>query len=66
MASGYGYRIDPIYKTRKFHHGMDFSAPIGTPVYATGNGVIQKIKKSFKRDKIENAFKDELSNLKNY
>ncbi len=46
MASGYGYRIDPIYKTRKFHHGMDFSAPIGTPVYATGNGVIQKIKKS--------------------
>ena len=46
MASGYGYRIDPIYKTRKFHNGMDFSAPIGTPIYATGNGVIEKIKKS--------------------
>ena len=46
MASGYGYRIDPIYKTRKFHNGMDFSAPIGTPVYATGNGVIEKIKRS--------------------
>lgn len=37
-ASGYGYRIDPIYKTRRFHQGMDFSAPIGTPIYATGNG----------------------------
>ncbi|MBR4922717.1 MAG: M23 family peptidase, partial [Bacteroidaceae bacterium] len=37
-ASGYGLRIDPIYKTTKFHEGMDFSANIGTPVYATGNG----------------------------
>ena len=46
MASGYGIRIDPIYKTKKFHHGMDFSAPIGTPIYATGNGVVEKIKRS--------------------
>ena len=46
MASGYGMRIDPIYKTKKFHHGMDFSAPIGTPIYATGDGTIEKIKKS--------------------
>lgn len=38
MASGYGYRRDPIYGTGKFHEGMDFSAPIGTPVYATGDG----------------------------
>lgn len=37
-ASGYGVRIDPIYKTAKFHAGMDFSANIGTPVYVTGNG----------------------------
>lgn len=37
-ASGYGYRIDPIYKTTKFHQGMDFSANVGTPVYVTGNG----------------------------
>lgn len=41
-ASGYGNRIDPIYKTVKFHAGMDFSAFTGTPVYATGNGVVRK------------------------
>ena len=41
-ASGYGMRIDPIYKTAKFHSGMDFSANIGTPVYATGDGVVKK------------------------
>ena len=41
-ASGYGYRIDPIYKTTKFHQGMDFSANIGTPVYATGDGKVIK------------------------
>ena len=39
-ASGYGMRIDPIYKTLKFHSGMDFSANVGTPVYATGNGKV--------------------------
>ena len=41
-ASGYGMRIDPIYKTAKFHSGMDFSANKGTPVYATGDGVVTK------------------------
>lgn len=41
-ASGYGIRIDPIYKTTKFHAGMDFSASPGTPVYATGDGVVVK------------------------
>ena len=46
MASGYGYRIHPIYKVRKMHYGMDFSAPRGTPVYATGNGKIEKVKRS--------------------
>ncbi|HXK75850.1 MAG TPA: peptidoglycan DD-metalloendopeptidase family protein [Bacteroidaceae bacterium] len=39
-ASGYGWRTDPIYGTRKFHKGMDFSAKIGTDIYATGNGKI--------------------------
>ena len=41
-ASGYGLRIDPIYKTTKFHAGMDFSANTGTPIYATGNGTVIK------------------------
>ena len=39
-ASGYGMRIDPIYRTPRFHSGMDFSAKKGTDVYATGNGVV--------------------------
>ena len=42
MASGYGYRIDPFTKKRHFHYGMDFSAKKGTPIYATGNGVIKR------------------------
>ena len=41
-ASGYGMRVDPIYKTVKFHKGMDFSANTGTLVYATGNGRVIK------------------------
>ncbi len=40
MASGYGYRTDPFTKVRKFHFGMDFTAPRGTPIYATGDGVV--------------------------
>ena len=42
IASGFGYRVDPIYKIRKFHAGLDFSAPQGTPIYATGNGTIEQ------------------------
>ncbi|WP_455591400.1 M23 family metallopeptidase [Bacteroides sp.] len=42
-ASGYGTRIDPIYGTSKFHAGMDFSAPVGTDVYATGDGTVVKV-----------------------
>ncbi|MDC8003126.1 M23 family metallopeptidase [Aureisphaera galaxeae] len=42
MASGYGYRTDPFTKARKFHWGMDFTAPRGTPVYASGNGVVTR------------------------
>jgi murein DD-endopeptidase MepM/ murein hydrolase activator NlpD len=42
MASGYGYRSDPFTKARKFHKGMDFTAPRGTPIYATGNGVVKR------------------------
>lgn len=39
-ASGYGFRIDPIYRTPRFHSGMDFSARVGTEIYATGNGKV--------------------------
>lgn len=46
MASGYGNRIHPVYKTKKMHWGMDFSAPKGCEVYATGDGKIEKVKRS--------------------
>ena len=42
IASGFGYRSDPFTKARKMHFGMDFSAKRGTPVYATGNGVVKR------------------------
>lgn len=42
MASGFGYRSDPFTKVRKFHAGMDFSAKTGTPVFATGDGVVDR------------------------
>ena len=40
IASGFGYRIAPVYKTTKFHAGLDFSAPQGTPIYATADGTV--------------------------
>lgn len=40
IASGYGSRIDPVYKTAKFHYGLDFAAPQGTPIYATADGTV--------------------------
>lgn len=40
MASGFGYRTDPFTKKRRFHRGMDFTATRGTPVYASGNGIV--------------------------
>lgn len=42
MASGYGFRTHPIYKTEHFHTGIDFSANIGTEIYATGDGVVER------------------------
>lgn len=45
MASGYGYRTDPIYKVRKMHAGMDFTAKTGAPIYATGDGKILKVER---------------------
>jgi murein DD-endopeptidase MepM/ murein hydrolase activator NlpD len=40
IASGFGYRVHPVYKTMKMHTGIDFTAPKGTPIYATGDGVV--------------------------
>ena len=45
-ASGWGIRMHPIIKVRKMHYGMDFTAPTGTPVYATGDGKITELKGS--------------------
>jgi murein DD-endopeptidase MepM/ murein hydrolase activator NlpD len=47
-ASGWGFRIHPIYKIRKFHYGMDFTAPPGTEVYATGDGVVELTESSMR------------------
>lgn len=46
MASGYGVRMHPIYKTLKMHTGMDFTASTGTEIYATGNGKVVHLEKS--------------------
>ena len=43
MASGYGWRTDPFTKTRRKHKGMDFSAPTGTPIYATSDGKVIRV-----------------------
>lgn len=42
IASGYGWRTDPFTKVKKFHYGMDFTAPRRTPIYATGDGVVKR------------------------
>lgn len=46
LVSGFGMRIHPIYKTLRMHEGVDFTAPTGTPIYATGNGVIKSAVRS--------------------
>jgi murein DD-endopeptidase MepM/ murein hydrolase activator NlpD len=40
LTSFFGYRVHPIFRKRQMHEGLDFTAPVGTPVYATGNGVV--------------------------
>ena len=41
ITSGYGLRMHPVLKVRRMHPGLDFHAPVGTPVYATADGVIK-------------------------
>jgi len=43
LASGFGYRIHPIYKTSMMHEGIDFTCPIGTEIYSTGNGTVERV-----------------------
>ncbi|MBE0662177.1 MAG: M23 family metallopeptidase [Bacteroidales bacterium] len=45
IGSFYGYRTDPFYKIKKFHEGVDFTAPVGTEIYATGDGVVTKVER---------------------
>jgi murein DD-endopeptidase MepM/ murein hydrolase activator NlpD len=47
LASGYGMRIHPVYKVRRMHQGIDFSAAIGTPIYATADGQVITVEFSF-------------------
>jgi murein DD-endopeptidase MepM/ murein hydrolase activator NlpD len=47
LASGYGMRVHPIYKVKKMHTGVDFAAAIGTPIYATADGLIDKLDINF-------------------
>ena len=42
IGSGFGMRIDPVYGTPKFHKGLDFTSPQGTPIYATGDGTVSE------------------------
>lgn len=46
IASHFGYRTDPFYKIKKFHEGIDFTAPVGTEVHATGDGVVVSVERS--------------------
>jgi murein DD-endopeptidase MepM/ murein hydrolase activator NlpD len=43
LLSGFGYRLHPIHKIVKMHAGIDFSAPRGTPIQATGDGVVEEV-----------------------
>ena len=43
IASGFGYRMHPIYKILKPHPGIDFAAPTGTEIYATGDGIVERV-----------------------
>ena len=45
IGSYFGYRTDPFYKVAKFHEGIDFTAPVGTPIHATGDGMVVKVER---------------------
>ncbi|HWS00093.1 MAG TPA: M23 family metallopeptidase [Prolixibacteraceae bacterium] len=45
-ASGWGMRMHPIYRIPRFHYGMDFTAPTGTDIFATGNGIVKEVERN--------------------
>jgi murein DD-endopeptidase MepM/ murein hydrolase activator NlpD len=47
LASGFGFRVHPIYKVKKMHTGIDFAASIGTPIYATADGKVLEVSIKF-------------------
>jgi murein DD-endopeptidase MepM/ murein hydrolase activator NlpD len=47
LASGFGFRIHPVYKVKKMHSGIDFAASIGTPIYATADGRVDVVDVKF-------------------
>ena len=47
ISSYFGYRTDPIYKVEKFHSGIDLAAPLGTEVFATGDGVVEMVETNY-------------------
>jgi murein DD-endopeptidase MepM/ murein hydrolase activator NlpD len=47
LASGFGFRVHPVYKVKKMHSGIDFAAEIGTPIYATADGKVIKVDVKF-------------------
>ncbi|MEP7241080.1 MAG: M23 family metallopeptidase [Devosia sp.] len=42
LASRFGWRIHPIFHTRKLHTGVDLASPRGTPIYAAGDGIVER------------------------
>lgn len=46
IGSYFGYRTDPFYKVTKFHEGIDFTAPVGTEIYATGDGTVESVERA--------------------
>ena len=70
-AAGFGMRMHPIYRTKRFHNGIDFAAPVGTPVWATAAGeVVETLYNSAQGGKViidhKNGYKTVYNSLDRY